>query len=241
MRVVVVPTATMRRPCAWARLMASAVGCAERVGLGVEADVARVFDAHGLEGAEADVQRDARDLDAALFELGEDFRGEVQAGGGRGGGASFTGVDSLVALAVFRRVGLGLVAVDVGRQRQVADALERCVEVERGGEAKGALAELACCKNFGGERLGASVALAWKSSVSPGWTFLAGRTSARQSLWPSGVARRFGQQDFDVASGCGRAGLRGEARRAWRTGAPAARASRSARADRRAAAATAAR
>ncbi len=43
-------------------------GGGEGVVLGVEADVGEVFDADGLEGAEAYVEGDGFDLDAVLFQ-----------------------------------------------------------------------------------------------------------------------------------------------------------------------------
>ena len=49
-------------------------------------------------------------LYAFLLEFGEDFGGEVEAGGGGGGAAGLLGEDGLVAVAVFG----GIVAVDVG-------------------------------------------------------------------------------------------------------------------------------
>ena len=57
-RVVVVPTAMMRRPSLLARVDGGGGGGGEGVGLGVEADVFGAVDADGLEGAEADVERD---------------------------------------------------------------------------------------------------------------------------------------------------------------------------------------
>ena len=60
-------------------------------------------------------------------------------------------VDGLVAVAVFRFV----VAVDVGRERHVADLFEDGLEVGHGGEAEGAFAELSGGEDFGfEERLG---------------------------------------------------------------------------------------
>jgi len=53
--------------------------------LGVEVDVFEVFGVDGLEGSEAYVEGDGFDVDAILLELGEDFGGEVKAGGGGGG------------------------------------------------------------------------------------------------------------------------------------------------------------
>jgi len=127
-------------------------GGGEGVTLGVEANVGEAGDADGLEGAKANVQGEIRDLDAAGAEGGEDLGGEVEAGGGRGGGAGMARVDGLISLAVLRGVGLGgLAAMDVGGKRHVADAGERGVEVVDRGEAQGALAEGAGGEDFGGE------------------------------------------------------------------------------------------
>ena len=98
-------------------------GGGEGVGLGVEADVFGAFYADGLEGAEAYVEGEVRDFDAACGEGLENLGSEVQAGGGSGGGASFVGEDGLVAGAVFGGVGFGFFAVDVGRKREMADAV----------------------------------------------------------------------------------------------------------------------
>ena len=113
------------------------------IGLGVEADVFGTLDTDRLEGAEADVQRKPCNLCAVRRELRENLRREVQAGGGRGGGAGIGGEDGLVALTVFGGVGLCLVAMDVRRQRQMADALQRGVEVGDRRKAQRALAEVA--------------------------------------------------------------------------------------------------
>ncbi len=88
----------------------------------------------------------------------------------------------------------------------MADALERGVEVGDGSEAQRALAEVA-----GGEHRSRQARDRAKWSVSPGWTFFAGLTSADQSLWLGGEPLR--EQDFDVAAGRGRVVLRGEAAR----------------------------
>jgi hypothetical protein len=50
---------------------------------------------HGLEGPEADVQRDVRGLDAAGAKLVEDLGCEVQAGGWGGDRAACARVDGL--------------------------------------------------------------------------------------------------------------------------------------------------
>jgi hypothetical protein len=63
-RVVVVPTATTRRPASSARLIAAAAS-RDLVGLGRDAVVLDRLGAHRGERAVADVQRDLRDLDTA--------------------------------------------------------------------------------------------------------------------------------------------------------------------------------
>ena len=108
----------------------------EGVALAVEVNVFDAIHSDGRKGAEADVEGDVGDLDAAVGDGLEDFRREVQAGGGRGDRAGLAGVDGLVALAVFGSV----FAVNVGRQGDVAGALERGVKVGNGLEADGALA-----------------------------------------------------------------------------------------------------
>ena len=105
------------------------------------------FDADGLKGAESDVQGDFGDLDAAGADAVENFGREVQSGGWRGDRAERPGVHGLVLLAVERRVG----AIDVGRKRDVSDALEHGEEVGDRIEAQMALAELAASDDLGGE------------------------------------------------------------------------------------------
>ncbi len=101
-------------------------GCSgERVALAVQADFVDALDAQRGKGAEADVQRDARDFDALRGERVEHLRREVQAGGGRGHRAALAREDGLVALAIRGRI----VATNVGRQRHVADAVEDGEEI----------------------------------------------------------------------------------------------------------------
>ena len=65
--MVVVPAAMMRRPSSQRGVDGFGGGGGEGVVLGVEADVFEVFDADGLEGAEAYVEGDGLDLDAVLL------------------------------------------------------------------------------------------------------------------------------------------------------------------------------
>ncbi|KGD43715.1 hypothetical protein DO70_6589 [Burkholderia pseudomallei] len=97
----------------------------ERVGqlvrLAVHPVLGEVFDAHRLERARADVQRERRALDAARLERGEHRVVEVQAGRRRGDGARVRGEHRLIA-GLVGRVGRVL---DVRRQRQPAVALDQ--------------------------------------------------------------------------------------------------------------------
>ena len=76
-------------------------------------------------------------LNAFLLELSEEFGGEVEACCWGCGATWLFGEDGLAAVAVFG----GVVAVDVGGERHVADFVEDSVEVGCGGEAEGAFAE----------------------------------------------------------------------------------------------------
>jgi hypothetical protein len=79
------------------------------------------FRAHRLERAVADVQRDLRALDASPGEIGQDGVAEMQAGRRRRHRPARAGVDRLVALAILRSI----VAMDVRRQRDVANRIDR--------------------------------------------------------------------------------------------------------------------
>ena len=84
-------------------------------------------DADWLESSQADVQRDLGGLDAALTDSVENLRCEMKTGGGRGYRSALLGIDGLIALAI---VG-GIRARDVGRERDMADAIEGGEESHR--------------------------------------------------------------------------------------------------------------
>lgn len=99
-----------------------------------------IFDGVGAdreEGAEADVEGEVFDLDAAGFEAGEDFFGHVEAGGWGGGGSGFVGEYGLVALVV----GLVGVAIHVGREGDFAELVGEIKEVRFAGDDGEAVAE----------------------------------------------------------------------------------------------------
>ena len=93
---------------------------------------AEVVHPHRLEGAGADMQGEPGALRPTLCDAREQRVVEVQAGGGRGDRAGFAGIDRLVA----RLVGLAGGALDVGRQRQLAVALEQREQVLAGRKAQ---------------------------------------------------------------------------------------------------------
>ena len=74
------------------------------------------------------MQGDAGRLHPFGLEGGQHARIKVQGGGGRGHCAGLAGKNGLVALAIFGRIGVvaaGLLALNVGRQRQVAVLLHQ--------------------------------------------------------------------------------------------------------------------
>src|SRR5712692_2254345 len=75
----------------------------------------------------------------------ENFPGEVQPGGRSGNGAGLLCENGLVALTVGGLIG----AINVRRQRHVAQALERGVEVLPGMKAERALSEFSAADDFG--------------------------------------------------------------------------------------------
>ena len=91
------------------------------VGLGVNFVIFEALGADGREGAEADLERDFCYFDAPTAHASENFRREMQTRCGRCDSTSLLRVNGLVALAVERLVG----ALDIGRERDVAEAIDR--------------------------------------------------------------------------------------------------------------------
>ncbi len=140
-----------------ATLRYGAVDCVGSFGrngitLAVQAHLVDALDTKRRECAEADVEGDVGYFDAFADESVEDLRREVQSGCGRGDGTALIGKDGLIALAI----GIGVVAMDVGRQRDVADLVEHGEEVicrvREWRELEKTLAELAALDDFGFER-----------------------------------------------------------------------------------------
>jgi len=101
-----------------------------------------------LKSSQADMEGNLSSLDAALPNAIQDFGSEVKAGGGSGGRSTLLGIDGLIALAVVRRIRTR----DVGRERDVADAIQSSEKVGGSGdrlEADAALAEFGAAQDFG--------------------------------------------------------------------------------------------
>jgi hypothetical protein len=113
----------------------------------------------------------------------------MQAGGGRGNGTALVGEYCLVAVTI----GFGVVAMDVWRQRRVADGIEYSEEVVNEGELEQTLAELAALEDFGLKRDGSR--RRWKNEALADGDFPAGTNESA----PAVVACRFGEHDFDAA------------------------------------------
>ena len=168
-------------------------GCrgGQGVALAVEMDVGDALDAERRECAQANVQGQARDLNTLGGDLVLEFGRKVQAGGGRGYGSAFARVNGLVALAII----LLIAAVNVGRQRDVADAIEGSVEIVDRLEAEEAVAVLAAFEDFGLEFDGAG----WRGeheNLADG-DFASGTDERAPAVIPG----RLGEHDFNTAGG----------------------------------------
>ncbi len=98
------------------------------------------------ERAGADVEGEVGGLDAGLVEGLDEFRGEVEAGGGSGDGSGVAGIDGLIPFLV-EAGGRAGGTLDIGRQREFAvtfgegygfgfeeeEAMTLCILVEEGG------------------------------------------------------------------------------------------------------------
>ena len=84
---------------------------------------AQIVDAHGLECAITDMQRNLNGARAARRQLSHHTRRKMQPGGGRSNRATLACINSLVAFTVFRK-SLAL-ALDVWWQRRLADLFQQ--------------------------------------------------------------------------------------------------------------------
>ena len=123
------------------------------------------IDADGLKGSEADMESDFGGLDSALADAVEGFRGEMKAGGRGGDRSALLGVDGLIAFAIAG----GIRARDVGRERDVADAIEggkESVHALNGLKADAALAEFGAGEDIGLKFFEIAIVLAEEQSFT---------------------------------------------------------------------------
>lgn len=106
-----------------------------------------LFDVDRLKRAQADVQGDLGRFDAAGAYFVQDLRSEVQSRRGGRDRAALAGVHRLITLPVVGTVG----ASEVGRQGDVAQALQRGEEIRRRGEAQAPFAVVSACHDLGQE------------------------------------------------------------------------------------------
>src|SRR5262249_20295489 len=102
-------------------------------------------DVHRLKRAQANVESDLCGLYSVILKAREDFRSEMESGGGGGDGSALAGVDRLVAIAV---AGLGC-AGDVRGQRHTAQTFQRGEEIGDGCKAQNAFSKLSAAQDFG--------------------------------------------------------------------------------------------
>src|SRR5262249_10693392 len=87
-----------------------------------------LFDANRLKSRIAYMMRDFNDLHAARAQFVEDSRGEMQSGGRRRNRSALTGEDGLIPRLVQSPL-FAAFALNVGRQRRIADLVNDPVEV----------------------------------------------------------------------------------------------------------------
>ena len=163
---------------------------------GVEFVILDAIDADRLECSEPDVQRDFGGLDAALTDSVENLRSEVKARSGRGYRSALLSIDGLIALAITGRIG----ARDVGRERDVADAIEcgeKIIVILEGLKADNALAELSARQNLGLKFSGLRFVLLAEEEAFADADFAAG---TNQALPVVGIGCELaGEKNFDAA------------------------------------------
>jgi hypothetical protein len=139
-----------------AERLVDGIGCigGDGVRLGMNRVIFDALDADGLESSQADVQGDLDRLDPTLADAVEDFRSEMQAGGGGRYRPARLRIDGLIAVAIAGRIG----ARDIRRERDVADAIEHGEEIADWLKADAALAELCSGENLGLQVAGVPVA-----------------------------------------------------------------------------------
>jgi hypothetical protein len=161
------------------------------IGFGMEFVIFDLLGVDWLEGSEADLECDFGGLDAALVDSIEDFRSEMQAGGRGCYRSRRLGIDGLIAFAIAGRIGAG----DVGRERDVADAIESGEEVVHG--LNGLEADMAFAELGAGQDLGLQLILIAEEEALADTDFAA---RANQAFPINGIRGELaGEKDFDAA------------------------------------------
>ena len=164
--------------------------------LGVEFVILNTIDADWLESSEADVQRDLGSLDAALTNSVENLWSEMETGGGRRYRSALLGINGLIALAIAERIR----ARDVGRERDVADAIEhgeKVIVILEEVKANVALAEFSACEDLGLQFIGVQFILIAEKEAFADSDLAAGTNQALPVVGIDGELA--GQKNFDAA------------------------------------------
>src|SRR5579875_432364 len=161
----------------------------ERIALAMKPYFFYALDAQRSKGAEADMERDVRNLHAAICNLSERLRRKMQPGGGRGHRSALAGKDRLIAFAIGGLVG----AMDIGRQRNVPDAVANGEDIPDRRKLNEALAVATAIEHLGFEN---NLAVRSRKNQPLPDGDLAARPHERA---PFIFARGLGQHNFDAA------------------------------------------
>ncbi len=167
----------------------------DRIWFGMKFVILDAVDADGLKGSEADMEGDFGGLDSALADAIEGFRGEMKAGGRGCYRSALLCVDGLIAFAIAG----GIRARDVGRERDVADAIEggeESVHALNGLKADAALAEFGAGQDLGLKFFEIAIVLAEEQSLADAY-FAAGANQAFPIVGIGGELA--GQKNLDAA------------------------------------------
>lgn len=105
------------------------------------------FGFDGRERAEADMQGDETNLDAARANFGKKRFGEMQAGSGRGDGTRRRGINGLITDFVGGEIG-GFFSFDVRGEGNFAESVERIQNIRHAGEFEASMAFVVDGDNF---------------------------------------------------------------------------------------------
>jgi len=115
------------------------------ISLLVQAVILHALYADGLEGPQPDVEGEMSGLNASLPQVFQNFRSEMQAGGGSRDRATLPRIDGLIAFVVERSIG----ARHVGRQGHMAELIEKLKEIVHLGKTNAPLTKFGTAHDFG--------------------------------------------------------------------------------------------